>query len=126
MVARTRTHNPQHSDPFALVLAPPEGETPPERQKRLLSEQEEKRVSDQIDEDLRKERSELKRKSKREVKVLLLGQSESGKSTVLKSTSRTSAFCRRFHRSLQIFDSSMRRRNGRRSCAHGALLFSSI
>ncbi|KAJ7261050.1 G-protein alpha subunit [Mycena rebaudengoi] len=85
MVARTRTHNPQHSDPFALVLAPPEGETPPERQKRLLSEQEEKRVSDQIDEDLRKERSELKRKSKREVKVLLLGQSESGKSTVLKN-----------------------------------------
>ncbi|KAJ6559858.1 guanine nucleotide binding protein, alpha subunit [Mycena capillaripes] len=83
MVART--HNPQLSDPFYLALQPPPNETPAERQKRVELEQEQKRVSDQIDDDLRKERSERKKRSRREVKVLLLGQSESGKSTVLKN-----------------------------------------
>ncbi|KAJ7479363.1 G-protein alpha subunit, partial [Mycena galericulata] len=83
MVART--HNPQLSDPFSLALQPPEDETPAARQARLESEQEQKRVSDQIDDDLRKERAEKKKRAKREVRVLLLGQSESGKSTVLKN-----------------------------------------
>ncbi|KAJ7260485.1 guanine nucleotide binding protein, alpha subunit [Mycena haematopus] len=83
MVART--HKAQLSDPFSLVLQPPPNETPAERQKRVELEQEQKRVSDQIDDELRKERSDKKKKSRREVKVLLLGQSESGKSTVLKN-----------------------------------------
>jgi guanine nucleotide-binding protein subunit alpha len=83
MVART--HKSQHSDPFSLVLQPPKDETPAERQQRVELEQEQKRVSDQIDDELRRERADRKKKSKREVKVLLLGQSESGKSTVLKS-----------------------------------------
>ncbi|KAJ7200210.1 G-protein alpha subunit [Mycena pura] len=84
MVART--HRAQLSDdPFALALQPPPNETPAARQERVERELEEKRVSDQIDEDLRRERAEGKKRSKREVKVLLLGQSESGKSTVLKN-----------------------------------------
>ncbi|CAK5270790.1 unnamed protein product [Mycena citricolor] len=80
-----RTHRHQLSDPFAHVLQPPENETPAERQARVEREQEEKRVSDQIDEELRKERGELKKRAKKEARVLLLGQSESGKSTVLKN-----------------------------------------
>ncbi|KAK7045075.1 guanine nucleotide-binding protein alpha-4 subunit [Favolaschia claudopus] len=80
-----RTHKSQLSDPFALMLQPPDNETPVERQKRVELEQEQKRVSDQIDDELKKERADRKRKAKREVKVLLLGQSESGKSTVLKN-----------------------------------------
>ncbi|KAJ7605110.1 guanine nucleotide binding protein, alpha subunit [Mycena polygramma] len=83
MVART--HNPQLSDPFSLALQPPPNETPAERQQRVELEQEQKRVSDQIDDDLRKERAERKKRARREVKLLLLGQSESGKSTVLKN-----------------------------------------
>ncbi|KAJ7458957.1 G-protein alpha subunit [Mycena latifolia] len=85
MPSRTRTHNPQLSDPLAVVLQPPANETPAARQERVELEQEQKRVSDQIDDELRKERNERKKRSKREVKVLLLGQSESGKSTVLKN-----------------------------------------
>ncbi|KAJ7028973.1 G-protein alpha subunit [Mycena alexandri] len=83
MVART--HKPQLSDPFSIVLQPPVDETPAERQQRVELEQEQKRVSDQIDDGLAKERADKKKRSKREVKVLLLGQSESGKSTVLKN-----------------------------------------
>jgi predicted nucleic acid-binding Zn ribbon protein len=44
-------------------------------------------MDDQIDNELCRECMDRKKKAKREVKVLLLGQSESGKSTVLKSTS---------------------------------------
>ncbi|KAF7359810.1 Guanine nucleotide-binding protein alpha-4 subunit [Mycena venus] len=83
MVART--HKSQLSDPFSVVLQPPPNETPAERQQRVELEQEQKRVSDQIDDELRKERADRKKRSKREVKVLLLGQAESGKSTVLKN-----------------------------------------
>ncbi|KAF8144347.1 G-alpha-domain-containing protein [Mycena galopus ATCC 62051] len=83
MVART--HKTQLSDPIALVLQPPPNETPAERQKRVELEQEQKRVNDLIDDDLRKDRADRKKRARREVKVLLLGQSESGKSTVLKN-----------------------------------------
>ncbi|KAJ6528245.1 G-protein alpha subunit [Mycena vulgaris] len=84
MVSRTRTHHSQLSDPFSLALQPPVDETPAARLARVEREQEQKRISDQIDDELRKERAEKKR-NKREVHVLLLGQSESGKSTVLKN-----------------------------------------
>ncbi|KAJ7739355.1 G-protein alpha subunit [Mycena metata] len=80
-----RTHKPQLSDPFFIALQPPVNETPAERQQRVELEQEQRRVSDQIDDRLAKERADKKKRSKREVKVLLLGQSESGKSTVLKN-----------------------------------------
>ncbi|KAH7922783.1 hypothetical protein BV22DRAFT_986358, partial [Leucogyrophana mollusca] len=67
-------------DPLSAALRPPPNESPAEREKRLLEESEAKRVSDSIDEMLRAE----KKKAKPEVKILLLGQSESGKSTTLK------------------------------------------
>jgi hypothetical protein len=70
-------------DPLAVLLAPPPGETDEERIARVAREAEDKRVSDLIDDGLKQEKVTLKRKAL--VKVLLLGQSESGKSTTLKS-----------------------------------------
>jgi guanine nucleotide-binding protein subunit alpha len=70
------------SDPLAAALRPPENESADERQRRLHAEEEAKRVSDNIDDMIRAERKE--KRFKQEVKVLLLGQSESGKSTTLK------------------------------------------
>ena len=88
-------------DPISAALKPPSTETDSERNVRLQFEAEAKRVSEQIDEDLREERERLKKK-KGDVKVntcivsyplsfididaqlLLLGQAESGKSTLQK------------------------------------------
>ncbi|PVF92200.1 G-alpha-domain-containing protein [Serendipita vermifera] len=70
------------SDPLNNVLHP-SNETPQERQARLEQEALAKKVSDAIDEQIRKEKAE-KAKRKQEVRILLLGQSESGKSTTLK------------------------------------------
>lgn len=71
------------SDPFAAALQPPPNESPTQRELRLKAETDAKKVSDGIDEMIRQERIERK-KSRAEVNVLLLGQSESGKSTTLK------------------------------------------
>ncbi|CAK5272243.1 unnamed protein product, partial [Mycena citricolor] len=71
-------------DPFAILLKPPEGETPEQREVRLLLEKEAKEISDSIDEQLSKEKAQ-ERRGPKPVKVLLLGQSESGKSTTLKN-----------------------------------------
>ncbi|KAF9447682.1 G-alpha-domain-containing protein [Macrolepiota fuliginosa MF-IS2] len=68
------------NDPLAQAIAPPPHETLEEREKRLEGEKEAKRVSDVIDEEIDKE----KRREK-PMKILLLGQSESGKSTTLKN-----------------------------------------
>ena len=72
---------PYHSseDPFASILSPPPNETPEEKATREQEEAEARRVSETIDEQLRLERIALKKK-KQPVKVLLLGQSESGRS----------------------------------------------
>ncbi|TFK36641.1 guanine nucleotide-binding protein [Crucibulum laeve] len=70
-------------DPLAQALKPPPTETDTERDARLQREAEAKRISEQIDEDLRDERERMKRK-KGDVKLLLLGQAESGKSTLQK------------------------------------------
>jgi hypothetical protein len=72
-------------DPFEAALSPPPGETPAQRDARILAEHLAKQVSDAIDEQLRVERAELKKTSP-DVRILLLGQSESGKSTTLKRT----------------------------------------
>jgi hypothetical protein len=64
-------------DPLAFALAPRDDETADEKQTRLRDEAEAKRVSDAIDEQLKAERVELKKK-KQVVRVLLLGQAESG------------------------------------------------
>ena len=71
-------------DPLSIITAPPLGETVTERAKREAKEAEEKRVSDLIDEALKQDKS-VYMSERSAIKVLLLGQSESGKSTTLKS-----------------------------------------
>jgi guanine nucleotide-binding protein subunit alpha len=66
-------------DPLTLATAPPKDETPAQRIVREKAESEARRVSDEIDEQIKRERQATKRR-KRPVKVLLLGQSESGTS----------------------------------------------
>lgn len=74
-------------DPLAILLAPPPNESATARTERLRQEAEARRVSEQIDEDLRRERADQRKweREKRTIRVLLLGQSESGKSTTIKS-----------------------------------------
>jgi hypothetical protein len=71
-------------DPLALAWAPPRNETAAEKEARERREAEAKRISDEIDEQIRQEKNAL-RKRKKPIKVLLLGQSESGKSATLKN-----------------------------------------
>ncbi len=85
MVAAKSVPQNNRTDLFEAVLRPPLDETPAQRDARIRAEQNAKRVSDAIDEQLRTERAGLKR-SRPDVKILLLGQSESGKSTTLKRT----------------------------------------
>lgn len=70
-----RSHDTE--DAFEAVLAPPPNESPAQRAAREQREAEAKRVSDEIDDRIRAERA-AQRKKKKPVKVLLLGQSESG------------------------------------------------
>ena len=72
------------SDPLSAALAPPPNESPSERELRLKAEHDAKRVSEGIDDMLRREQNDKKKAGRHEVNVLLLGQSESGKSTTLK------------------------------------------
>lgn len=93
-------------DPLTLAIQPPPDETPEQRQIREAAEVEAKRVSDEIDEQIKKEK-ELSSKKRKPVKLLLLGersfssslvpslqftagQSESGKTATLKSPRRAS------------------------------------
>ncbi|KAJ7669001.1 guanine nucleotide binding protein, alpha subunit [Mycena rosella] len=62
---------------------PPASESDAERAARIEAEHEAKRVSNAIDESLALEREQRKRPSN--AKILLLGQAESGKSTILKN-----------------------------------------
>ncbi|KAG6879835.1 hypothetical protein C0992_010793 [Termitomyces sp. T32_za158] len=71
-------------DPLAKVLEPPPNETPVEREARLVAEAQARRISEQIDEEIEKEKAAERRVAKA-LKMLLLGQSESGKSTTIKS-----------------------------------------
>lgn len=64
-------------DPLAYVMQPPPNETEEQRQARLAAEAEAKRISDAIDEELQRQAKAEKRAPK-PVKILLLGQSESG------------------------------------------------
>ncbi|KAH9164926.1 guanine nucleotide binding protein, alpha subunit, partial [Lactarius sanguifluus] len=68
-------------DPLARALAPPEDETPEHRAMREAKETEARRVSERIDEQIRMEKQANSRK-KLTVKVLMLGQVESGTSAV--------------------------------------------
>ncbi|EKM61835.1 uncharacterized protein PHACADRAFT_248702 [Phanerochaete carnosa HHB-10118-sp] len=70
------------SDPLLAALQPPADESQQEREGRLHAEQEAKKRSDTIDRMLRD--TERRNRKQKQIKVLLLGQSESGKSTTLK------------------------------------------
>ena len=83
------------SDPISAALLPPPNESVSDREKRLRAEEQAKKVSDDIDEMLKAERSE--RRKAKAIKVLLLGQSESGKSTTLKRTSMSVFSSPMFH-----------------------------
>jgi guanine nucleotide-binding protein alpha-1 subunit len=72
-------------DPFAIFHMPPPNETAEEKASRERSEAEAQRVSDRIDDKIKLEKAALKKQQRDLVRVLLLGQSESGKSTTLKS-----------------------------------------
>ncbi|KAI0371122.1 G-protein alpha subunit [Pilatotrama ljubarskyi] len=63
---------------------PPKDESETEKAARLAAEKEAKRISDEIDRALEQERQEL-RKHRPQTKILLLGQAESGKSTMIKN-----------------------------------------
>ena len=64
-------------DPLAIFNIPPPNEMPEERTVREAKELEAKKISDQIDEQLKADRGAWK-KQKNIVRVLLLGQAESG------------------------------------------------
>ena len=65
-------------DPLAVVTNPPPNETAAEKAAREEREAEAQRISDQIDDQLRSERAAFM-KEQQMVKILLLGQSGSGK-----------------------------------------------
>ncbi|GJJ10737.1 hypothetical protein Clacol_004964 [Clathrus columnatus] len=85
MPSRIRSQSPP--DPFTIASQPPPDETPEEKAIRegmsfFSKEQEALRISNAIDESLKAERAAEKRK--KVTRLLLLGQSESGKSTTLR------------------------------------------
>ena len=84
---RNRNHNQSDMDsydPLAEAIKPPTNESEQERSKRLKAEAEALRISKEIDAKISEE-NRLQDWRKKALKVLLLGQAESGKSTVLKS-----------------------------------------
>jgi hypothetical protein len=64
-------------DPLSRALQPPANETSEQRAVREAKEAEARRVSDRIDEQIKSEKQATSR-GKTQVKVLLLGQAESG------------------------------------------------
>ncbi|KAF9467322.1 guanine nucleotide binding protein, alpha subunit [Collybia nuda] len=83
MRSRRQSIITEDDDPLTIAMAPPPNETEAERQERLDAEKEAQKRSDAIDEELNRQR--LAEKRVKCVRVLLLGQSESGKSTTLKN-----------------------------------------
>ncbi|KAG9126215.1 hypothetical protein FRC07_004410 [Ceratobasidium sp. 392] len=71
-------------DPFAAVTRPPPDESPRARQLRLQDEQLAQKRSDEIDEQIKREREALQQARPLQRKLLLLGQAESGKTTTLR------------------------------------------
>ncbi|KAF9268760.1 P-loop containing nucleoside triphosphate hydrolase protein [Marasmius fiardii PR-910] len=84
MVASKVKRNTVDDDPLTRAIAPPPNETSAEREARLAAEQLAKKRSDQIDEEINQQRL-AEKKEQAAVKVLLLGQSESGKTTTIKN-----------------------------------------
>ena len=65
--------SPSTDDPLAHVFAPPPDESEHQRESRICAEEEAKKRSDAIDEEINKQR--IARKNSRPVKILLLGPS---------------------------------------------------
>ncbi|KAI0703479.1 G-protein alpha subunit [Cytidiella melzeri] len=74
----------RQDDPLAKALQPPSDESPEQRVRREQQQREATRVSLQIDEGIQEAKKAYDRR-KKAVKILLLGQAESGKSTTLKN-----------------------------------------
>ena len=72
-------------DPLTQAMRPRSDETSAERTRRLREEEEALKRSKEIDELLVADGREKNQIDSKTVKVLLLGQAESGKSTTLKS-----------------------------------------
>ncbi|KAL4251985.1 P-loop containing nucleoside triphosphate hydrolase [Abortiporus biennis] len=85
MPGRNTIHS-QQEDPLDAVLRPPIDETEDEKAQRVAAEEEARRVSHEIDEEIKQDK--LARKKGKIVRLLLLGQSESGKSTTLRQFQR--------------------------------------
>ena len=66
------------NDPLTRLMQPPRDESAEQKLAREQQEAEAKKISDMIDEDLKREKAALKKKQI--VRVLLLGQAESGAS----------------------------------------------
>ncbi|KAI0296518.1 G-alpha-domain-containing protein [Multifurca ochricompacta] len=82
MVLLTRRSD-ESVDPLSRALAPPKNESAEQRAIREAKEAEACRESNRIDEIIKQEKQAISRK-KAPVKVLMLGQTESGKSTTVK------------------------------------------
>lgn len=82
MTSMPVTRDVTDRDPLSAALRPPIDETEEEKASRLAEEDAAKRVSHAIDEAIRIEKQ--KRKKHRIVRLLLLGQSESGLSLLLR------------------------------------------
>ncbi|CAO1631833.1 unnamed protein product [Parajaminaea phylloscopi] len=74
----------QDFDPLSAVTRPPANETPQQRAKRMEEDQRALSRTHQIDRLLREDGQRQRRERRGERKVLLLGQSEAGKTTILK------------------------------------------
>ncbi|KAI0323559.1 hypothetical protein GY45DRAFT_1314916 [Cubamyces sp. BRFM 1775] len=84
MAVRTLWNSNDPDDPLTRALQPPFDETPEERMARIRQQEEAQRVSKEIDDEIALARKAYERR-KRAIKILLLGQAESGKSTTLKN-----------------------------------------
>jgi len=82
--ANSAQSDDRQDDPLSLALQPPPDESPEQRAHREQQQREAQRVSLEIDEGIQEAKKAYDRR-KKAVKILLLGQAESGKSTTLKN-----------------------------------------
>ena len=68
---------PLTMDPLSQAMAPPPDETPEQRRSREYDEEQARYRSAQIDDEIKAEKNAMKKK-KNPIKILVLGQSESG------------------------------------------------